>query len=355
MAEHEFISKAEFEQLFQPLGIDLYSESNGIIKPSLVKIQNYCNKFINEYNIYISKSGLTTQGQNNTNLVSELLSSATFILYEIRSALIGEDIQFIIGTTSAKGNRITAQIYDQREVLSHLKLDLRNMEMHVKTKLTASQQQDSFLNSSILAQWGQVIQWATVPNWKEAKKIGKDISDHTTYEKLENDINIYFIYSGKRHQLSTYYGEHKQYFNRGWLFEWYLSYIDSLMLIPNKNINDEDNWPAPTSLSKMIGANRMDSVKGYKGGDIRLQNQAFQAKMGNHRIIRIGDLYNAIRDLNNILSKYLAGELTKQATAQELSYLFTEYDSQTGIVETINKDFNEITDDVLKGLSQFST
>lgn len=354
MAEHEFISKTEFEELFQPLGQDLYSESNGIIKPSLTKIQAYCSQFINEYNIYITKSGLTAQGQANTNLVSSLLTQATFILYEIRSALIGEDIQFIIGTTSAKGTRITAQIYDQREVLHNLKLDLRNMEMHVKNKLEASKQDNNFLNSSILSQWGQVIQWAAVPNWREAKKIKGNITEHTTYEKLENDINIYFLYSGKRHQLSTYYGEHKQYFNRGWLFEWYLGYIDQLMVIPDVNINDDQYWPAPTSLSKMIGANRMDSVKGYKGGDVRIQNQAFQAKMGNHRIIRVGDLYNAIRDLNNILSKYLSGELDATITAKEIGYLFTEYDAQTGVVETINKDFNEIVDDILKGLGKFN-
>lgn len=350
MAEYEFISKSEFETLFSsPLGIDLYSESNNIIKPDLYKIQKYCNEFISQYNIYIAKNGLTSQGQNNSSSVSSLLNKATFILYEIRAALLNEDIQFIIGTTSPKGKSIKANIYDQREVLSHLKLDLKDMEMHVQSNLTAIQN-DNFLNSSVLAQWGQVIQWAAVPNWKEAKSLGREIFDHETYQKKDNDINIYFIYSGKRHQLSTYYGEREQYFNRGWLFEWYLSYIDSLMAIPDVQISDDNHWPAPTSLSKMIGANRMDSIKGYKGGDIRIQNQAYQAKMGNHRIIRVGDLYNAIKDLNNILLKYLAGELNLPATAQELGYLFTEYDKQTGIVETINKDFNEITDEILKNL-----
>ena len=353
MAEFNFISKEELKEIFGEM--DLYEEVNEKIYPSLEKIKNYCNQFIQSYNKYLTKTGLTSQGINKTEVISNLLSQGTFILYEIRGALIGEDIQFIIGNTSPKGTKITANIYDQREVLSHLHFDLKNMEILVNNELKNAQI-NTFLDQSILNQWGKVIQWATVPNWKEAKKLENEVKTNERYKKVTNDENIIFYYTGgKRHQLNTYYGEREQYFNRGWLFEWFLQYTDSLLnQLNNSSISIEDNrfWPAPTSLSKMIGENRMDRTKGYKGGDVRIQNQAYQAKMGNHRIIRVGDLYNAIIKLRDILSQYIKGDLNKNTTAEELTYLFTEYDKQTGIVETINKDYKEIMDNVLENLGK---
>ena len=356
MADIEFISKSEFESIFNTLGKDLYTESNGIIQPSLQKIQAYCNDFIKMYDLYIIKSQSIIQKQNNsTTNFEQFITSATFILYEIRSSLLNEEIQFVIGTTSPNATRITAAIYDQREVLKNLKVDLKTMEVSVTNTISASAKQGFLNDASILTQWGQIIEWAKVPNWKQAQKLGKIIENRDSYQKEENDINILFNYSGgKRHQLNTYYQDKHHFFNRGWLFEWYLEYVDKILAIPDATINDEKFWPAPTSLSKMMWGHKMDRIKGYKGGDIVIQNQAYQAKMKNHRIIRVGDLYKAIKKLNNILTKYLSGELNQQATAQELAYLFTEYDAQSNVVEVVNKDFNDILNTVLNNLKQFA-
>ena len=282
-----------------------------------------------------------------------ILKLATIFIFELRSFLLNDEIVFQLGGTytDEDNNTVLAEkLLGQREMLKGLRASLSGEAMVLQGELERFSASDKINNSMLNKMWKQVLQATDVSEYQGSGKVAgankKRILDNKKvffYQNSNVDLNVWFRFAGKYHQLLTYYARGQNdvsFFNKGWLYEWFKAYTvdpENVYVLQNAFATSK------TPLDQMIG--QMDNVPGYKGGDYSLGHGkgSAQAKYGNDKIISFTNVLQVIYKINSILQEWKK-QNDPQIAADELFNLFT--DSTT--VDTLQLGIEGTKDRILK-------
>lgn len=316
----------------------------------------------------ISKVMQKPQGQKSYNYSYNKIRKNTFkqimmvsgmFVFKLRKFLLQETIMFSLGATDEFGTLYERQI-SQDELFQKIQgsnrmamrssLSSHALMLSRSLETLKEQTMSNFTEVGTLNLWPRILQLAFLgPRIKDNGDDEIANSDPDYYQKDSMDRNVYVRYSqGKKQTLLHYYGkEQKQFFNKGWLYEWYMEYI-------SQSIEHEKELQQSLqkgSLAPLFEGKSMESIEGYRGGDYATaQGQQIQAKYQNQQIITFTSIFTVINDIESILSKWQSADI--QTLSQEFVNLFTSDDSS---LNKLNKDYNQIIETQLFSLLQIKT
>lgn len=271
------------------------------------------------------------------NNFQQVMSIGALLVYKIREFLLDEQIYFSLGATDENGKLFEKQIsqeelFNQKNIISsldrHAVLFRDNLE-HIESQEVGS-----------LNQWPEILQLAFNGYGEGARVIEKNNDKY--YGKSEADTDVYIRWTGGKKRIRNYYySKELKYFNRGWLYEWYMEYINSSNQAEEKLQNSLING----SLSPLFYGKKMDAIPGTKGGDYedKIHNKQVQAKYGNKKIISYYSILQNIKKIFNILV-VLKASYNIESAAEKFSQLFTHDPS---VPNRLNETYSNIINERL--------
>lgn len=360
MAEFQIITKADLENLNISKSVQVQIlEGVNIERMNLDDLIKITDNLINLITLVMKQN---TQKSNRItysytynkirkNTFKQISLIGALLVFRIRQFLLQESIIFSLGATDDKGRLFERQVTQDElfERIGQQRLKLRSSLSSHAIMLSKSLER---YNSEDFKQVGELNLW---PNILELafggpreKSNGNDIpGDPTFYQKDNADKNVYVRYSqGKRQILQHYYDRDKLiYFNRGWLYEWYMEYL-------SKNPDNEielSKHILKHSLAPLFEGHRVDAVEGYKGGDyISASGQQMQAKYFNQQIITFTSIITVLKEMQNIFNIWKNNYNIEQA-AYSFEKLFTD---DATVVERLNTTYSDIINQQLLSLLQ---
>lgn len=279
-----------------------------------------CNVFINQIDKQIIEEttwggyrAKLTKKKNSQYTWADLMNYGARIIYLIRTLLTEEDISFLFGITS--GTETKTAFVTQQQLLTSMKkvsknaigVQLNSLETSLKT--TKDLMDAQFL-SARKNQWSKIQKLASINKGEPYQKTEKEIRGHQIYQKIRMDNQVYVRFSGKQTDSgfrSLYYdvqGNNNpdtfQFFNFGWLWEWYNSILMGDDDILYQTVEQEVNQG---SIKNIILST--DSIAGTKMGDFQdLYGRQIQAKFNNQKIITYNNIKVILIQLTNALNIY---------------------------------------------------
>ena len=293
---------------------------------------------------------------NNTeNAFLQLMTFSGQLVYQIRSLLLKEDIDYFLGGQSSDGSQLYTKILPQSAILNNIKADLNSGAVLLKAELEKFTNQDK-VAKHINFLWQQIqslsdisysnkeaLSEKTIFAYTFTNKSGKTINAYRHYyQKPTNDKNVFMRYKNQRTKKEKYSYYNKDgkmfFFNNGWLYEWFQDYLaqHGFSKLASSLIDNQ-------SLSVMM--KKTDRVEGYKGGDFMIGKQQIQAKFKNLRIISFKSVITVLTNLKEGLILYqeaLSPEKKEQAI-EKIAQIFVADN-----IEKINKSTTETALNVIK-------
>lgn len=288
------------------------------------------------------------------NTFKQVMMVGGMVIFKLRQFLLQESIIFSLGATDEYGS-----LYERQLTQDQLFQKIGNSQrMAMRSSLSShalmlSRSLETFNQNTIsdFTQVGQLNLWPKILKLAfEGPGIkGKGDDEITSkpeyYQKDSLDKNVYIRYSeGKRQLRLHYYGKkEKQFFNKGWLYEWYMEYISQspeheLMLL---------NSLQRGSIAPLFENKTMESIEGYRGGDYATaQGQQVQAKYQNQQIITFTSILSVIQQIKAALTIW-QGNADIEGLSQAFVNLFTSDDAS---LNKLNKDYNAIVEQRLLSL-----
>ena len=283
------------------------------------------------------------------NTFKQITLIGALLVFRVRQFLLQESIVFSLGATDDHGQLFERQITQDElfERIGEQRLKLRSSLSSNAIMLSKSLER---YNSENFRQVGELNLWPSILKLAfggpREKDNGNDIEGRPTYYQKDNaDINVYVRYSqGKRQILQYYYDRNKlTYFNRGWLYEWYMEYLAGNPM--NESILAQSI--RSNSLAPLFEGRSIDSVEGYKGGDyISATGQQMQAKYFNQQMITFTSIVTVLKEMQNIFQQWKSGYNIEQA-AQSFTSLFTD---DATVIERLNTTYSDIINQQLLSL-----
>lgn len=298
-----------------------------------------------------SKGGYSYSYKNvRKNNFQQIILFGGFLVFRIRQFLLKETIFYSLGAQDEFGELFQRE-FSQDELWSQI-VGKNNLAMRASLssnalKISASlenfkKNQDEFKSVGIIGQWKRILSLGTVASKEDAKKPG---GSKIFYPKKTPDNNVFLRFQGNK--VAHYYnkgGDTYFFYNKGWLYEWYLTYI---------NKSEENAQILQSSLDQGIIAPiiyGMDSTEGIQSGDfIDLQNRQIQAKFHNQQIITFKNILEALQKINTTLEQLVKTPEEVQEAAQSFAALFTTQESAS----RLNKNYNTIIEKQLQHLEKF--
>ena len=358
MAEFQIITKADIEGLGLSKSVqDVVLEGVNIENMSILDLEQIVNNLVTLLEKVMKQNQTNKAGKIGYSYSFAEMRKATFrqvtmigalLVFKIRQFLLQESITFSLGATDDKGTLFERQI-TQDELFERnggkrqkLRSSLSSHAILLSRSLERFNSED-FQEVGSLNLWPTIVQLAFEGPATKGSGDDMESSDGTDfYQKDSADKEVYIRYTeGKKQTRQHYYGKNEmKYFNRGWLYEWYMEYISA----------DPDNEKKlQQSLSKsslrpiMKG---MDATPGYKGGDYVARGQQMQAKYNNQQMITYVSIITVLSEIKKILREWHKhGNI--ETLSQDFISLFT--DDSTAI-ERLNTTYSEIVNKQLLSL-----
>ena len=285
------------------------------------------------------------------NTFKQITLIGALLVFRVRQFLLQESIIFSLGATDDKGQLFERQITQDElfEKIGEQRLKLRSSLSSHAIMLSKSLER---YNSENFRQVGELNLWPSVLKLAfggpREKDNGNDIEGRPKFYQKDNaDKNVYVRYSeGKRQILQYYYDRNKlTYFNRGWLYEWYMEYLSG----DPRNESILAQSIRSNSLAPLFEGHSIDSVEGYKGGDyISATGQQMQAKYFNQQIITFTSIITVLKEMQNIFTIWKNGYNIEKAS-ESFAKLFTD---DATVIERLNTTYSDIINQQLLNLLQ---
>lgn len=360
MAEFQIITKADLENLnisktvqgeiLNGVNIERMNLDDLIqITNNLTNLLNLVMKENIQKNNRMSYSYSYNKIRKNT--FKQITLIGALLVFRIRQFLLQESITFSLGATDDKGQLFERQITQDElfERIGQQRLKLRSSLSSHAIMLSKSLERynnEDFKQVGELNLWPSILQLAF--GGPREKNNGNDIDTRPKfYQKDSADENVYVRYSeGKRQILQYYYDRNKLiYFNRGWLYEWYMEYLSEN---PENEI-ELSKHILKHSLAPLFEGRRIDSVEGYKGGDyISATGQQMQAKYFNQQMITFTSIITVLKEMQNIFTIWKNGYDIEKAS-ESFAKLFTD---DATVIEKLNTTYSNIINQQLLSLLQ---
>ena len=347
------------------LNKDLKKEIKDGINESIVGVKSNAEKILVLLNVItdkikiveaVNKQGNTYYYQKNSEAMSSrtkrgIMTYAMQLIYQLRTYITGEEIIFHIGYTRAKG--ITEDAYiRQRDVLKNLNYNSKEKAIKIfqnaisqYMKLDDNKRPIERFNQTQLKTWSTIENLADVSNiWHKGKQ-SADYLDGEMYQKEEADQQVFIQFKtnkvGKRYYV-RYYRDHGAYiqFNKGWLWEWYES------LIQSNNQQAIENIETYNTLKPLFRKNERDTIPGTNQGDVLGQNiynnkQVWvQNKFNNNKILSESTILGAIKRLKDAIEKdleALSDDKAARNAAVEIENTFLPVNNEKTVQEILEE------------------
>ena len=295
-------------------------------------IKALCSIVVNRlnFNSITNKLNIAGKTRSNTFSAEELMSYGAKLIYLLRTYFTGEEISFLISAKSSTTGQSESYLVPQSIILQNLS-KVKGWAIGLQYNLL----QDAFTQANKFSSEVQKIQrkneWNRVLQLSEFLYIpGKNIHKiaiktkkgkvHWAYQNQKKDNQIYAYYT--KSQPIYYYNlsggntqQDCQYFNKGWLWEWY----NSILLGAS-----EEKYFATTlalqhgSIAPIIQS--ADNVAGTRAGDfMTAYNVQIQAKYNNQKIISYNNIKTLLYQLNLDLEQFIMANSQEQAQVRILN------------------------------------
>ena len=271
------------------------------------------------------------------------------LVFKLRQFLLQESIYYSLGATDDNGqlfHREMSQDELWRVTTGKNSSGLRGSLSQKAIVLSRSLEQ---LNEEDFSQVGSLNLWPQIINLAFGGPAIKDPSDPTLdrfYQKDSNDKNVYVRYSEgrKKAKKNYYYRKNNEFlfYNQGWLYEWYLTYINAAA----ENEEKLQKSLKGNSIAPIIG--KMDNVAGIAAGDfLDAKGRQVQAKFHNQKIISFNNILDLLQGIKVELDKLSKSPEEVKSAAKGFSSLFTE---DLTVKNRLNKTYNGIIENQLLSL-----
>ncbi len=270
------------------------------------------------------------------------------LVFKIRQFLLQESITFSLGATDEQG-----QLFERKITQDELFQKIDGKRQRLRSSLSShaillSRSLERF-NNQDFQEVGSLNLWPTIMqlafDGPAIKGSGDDFEDSDGtdfYQKDNADKEVYIRYSeGKKQTKQYYYGKNEmKYYNKGWLYEWYMEYISEKP--ENESILAQSL--AQSSIRPIMKG--MDATPGYKGGDYIAQGQQMQAKYNNQQMITYVSIITVLTEIEKIFTEWEENK-NIEAMSQQFVKLFT--DDSTAI-ERLNTTYSNVVNKQLLSL-----
>ena len=285
------------------------------------------------------------------NNFKQIIMVGGMVVFKMRQFLLQESIVFSLGATDEQGTLYQRQLTQDelfQQIGNSSRMAMRSSLSSHALMLSRSLETFNAATESNFSQVGSLNLWPKILklafDGPALKNQGDDETDSRPeyYQKDSLDKNVYIRYAeGKRQLRLHYYGKkEKQFFNKGWLYEWYMEYISQ---------SEEHERMLLQSIQKgslypLFENKGMESIEGYRGGDYATaQGQQIQAKYQNQQIITFTSILSVIQQIKIMLELW-TGQQDVSALSQAFVNLFTSDDAS---LNKLNKDYNNIVEQQL--------
>lgn len=252
------------------------------------------------------------------NTFRDIMVTGAMLIFKLRQFLLNEEIVFSLGATNEHKQLFERQVHQDelfntpkaiRGSLSQQAVVLNGMLEHFNTEF--------FTQVGEAEIWPQIEELAFGRYTKDDKK---EVNEVDYYQKSNRDQNVYVRFRGKSKSPYYYYNKNNymQFYNRGWLYEWYMEFLQD-----ENNIKTLKQHLQKGSFEPII--KKMDAVPGYKGGDYKSSSGIqMQAKMQNKQIISFVSINKVLNEIKTSLGLLLSSQNNMDEAAAKFINLFTE-------------------------------
>ena len=247
------------------------------------------------------------------------------LVYKIRTLLLKEEIDYILGGYDSKNNQLKQAIITQPEILNNLKASLTDESVQLQSSLENINNLTE-VSKHINELWNQIKE---LSDYEQENDFNYDNpipkEEHNYYQKIHPDKKIFMRYAtenDKKIRYGYYSIDNKySFFNDGWLFEWFNAYIRQGHIEKLKKSLFEEK-----SLGDMM--QKIDNVRGYRGGDFKdIEGRQFQVKFKNLKVISFKSIITVLNSIKKTLQSYYnlkrKTEKSKSKVIKDLVTLFT--------------------------------
>lgn len=297
-----------------------------ILTPELQTIYNFCifyEKLLNEIDSHRTVTNKIRGSKNKEKYKNLQLFGAKF-LFNLRTFLTNETIEFLVGAVDTEG-RVHKEQYTQDKIINtagSLRASLSTEAIVLHSSLENIKNLSVWDNESLADMWIKILQYGTNDTFNWEKSPEEKVIDtynkqkeRFIYKNTQKDNLVYIGYAGPQPSPNKIYYYNKNggfyYYNRGWLYEWYNALMDN-----DNALNNLSNSIDKGSIEPLIG--KVDRVKGLKGGDIQINGQQIQVKYGNKQIITFANIKKTINSIKTIIQSYINSIQTAPEKQNEL-------------------------------------
>lgn len=279
------------------------------------------------------------------NNFQQIILVSGMLVFRLRQFLLQETIYYSLGATDERGQLFQRQLSQDelwQQTIGKNKAAMRGSLSQKAIVLSRSLERfnaENFEKVGKLNLWPQVLTLAF--GGPAIKDQGADDGEY--YQKDSNDVNVYVKYSeGRKKAKRNYYykkGEEYLFYNQGWLYEWYLTYI-------NKS-EEHEQFLQQSIQNKTIAPiiYGMDNVAGITAGDfVDAQGRQVQAKFHNQKIISFTNILNILYEIRDGLLQLISSPGEVNGVAQGFVNMFT---SDPNSVEHLNTTYNNVVNQLL--------
>lgn len=347
----EAITDSEFQEIFKLAGEEFNKEEVRELKNPIENILFLCkiyDKIIRQYLTTKNKPNELAK-KNKDDFLSIQLYGAR-LLYSIRSFLLKEDIEFLLGDKPPDGElveKVVPQTYMLKNLRGSLSQEALLLNHQIKELNTFK-----LTNASIASMWADILQYGIFDyddSWKKTKGHYKMIQKRSSsgkrpiYQHKEKDTDAYIGFAGR--QKIFYYGDKNLFYNQGWLFEWFRSMTyeaDNVTMTFLENLLEGHDHPL------FFIINNLDNVQGLQGGDfVSNLGQQVQAKYMNQQIISFYNIRKSLSEVIEILTTFIngiKGQADKEELSKNIAKVFSSEETR------INKSYTEVLNQILESL-----
>lgn len=354
MAEFQIITKSDLDGLNLSKSVqDVILQGVDIERMSILDLEQMVNNLVTLLEKVMKQNQTNRAGKIGYSYSFAEMRKSTFrqitmvgalLVFKIRQFLLQEPITFSLGATDDNGKLYERQI-TQDELFQRvdgrrqrLRSSLSSHAIMLSRSLEKFNAQD-FQEVGSLNLWPTILQLAF--EGPAVKNSGDDFETGDTdyYQKDSVDKEVYIRYTeGRKQTKQYYYGKNEmKYFNKGWLYEWYMEYISAN---PDNELKLAKSLQNNSLRPIMKG---MDATPGYKGGDYIAQGQQMQAKYNNQQMITYVSIIKVLTEIKTILFGLHEGVSIEQMSKQFVE-LFTD---DSTVVERLNNTYSNVVNEQL--------
>lgn len=358
----EIISDDELKSVFKECAEELQKDYSTIMSKPLLEIYSFCkgyDRIISE-KIRYTKTGRVRKNYRED--YSNLQIAGTKFLFNLRTMLLNEEISFKVGAID-DDMKLKEKVYSQQELLNtnsnYLISSISQQAILLQASLEKAKNLDEISNQTVIDTWRKILELSENPDFDyEASKSQVAYANWLTnsnkqrqiFPQRKQDYNVYIGFAGPRgKEKQIYYynlNDKYQYYNRGWLYEWFVDKMDNSGFLQQLASEVADG-----SFKSLVG--KTDNVRGLRGGDVVKEENGilkqYQIKYGNRQIITFTSIKRTVNNIQESIKKYLQSITNHEALgtptlAEELANEFIDTKGK------LNANYNKTVNDIIKVL-----